>query len=590
MVVMIIRILRRRRQVLRQRFGGRRGARHVKSTKMRVCVYASSAAASVGSPSVSGPGPRLRTSEGHPAGPARVPVHLAHVAHLRGARAVVAQGQRSRVQRARHRRAEALKAGNSQLLPGCPAHRASLVPAHEAPVWDGAHEAGLDVAHRLRVDAGALVELSRAIDAANLVRVEAVATPLLRHQPGGVRGASVPARLFLGRVPRLAGPRVRRVHHQRREREGHRDAEDRGQEDIRAARHRRWLCARGAAPGPSSFGPPAPFLVSTNRAEKKREAGKTTSAAYEYGGRGRRRDDLGAPDGASSQADRPCAHQIRRRRRIQRRRSSARAQGEHEARPPGLLDDGAGMPGVPPDRGAVRRSVRLHQEHHAGSHALRHREDNTPQGKLARHADCRSARSSSAPAVLRAPPSPTSAHPPLPPSTRAGWKPPFNEEAGGDGIPFDTKLQTVNRLQEGLHFEDGERYTRDSYRDMADAFKRKYLETHQRVADETERLRRENPGWSDDACEARALEEEFWRIVETDTEKIRVEYGSDLGRGRVRQRVRERAGRIRPPPRRVRRRTRIQTRTAACRTRGTLGSSSGTRRTFSAWWAGTSRA
>jgi len=52
-----------------------------------------------------------------------------------------------------------------------------------------------------------------------------------------------------------------------------------------------------------------------------------------------------------------------------------------------------------------------------------------PQGKLARHADCRSARSSSAPAVLRAPPSPTSAHPPLPPSTRAGWKPPFNEEA-----------------------------------------------------------------------------------------------------------------------------------------------------------------
>ena len=151
-----------------------------------------------------------------------------------------------------------------------------------------------------------------------------------------------------------------------------------------------------------------------------------------------------------------------------------------------------------------------------------------PEGKLARHADRRSARSSSAPAVLRAPPSATSAHPPLPPSTRAGWKPPFNEEAGGDGIPFDTKLQTVNRLQEGLHFEDGERYTRDSYRDMADAFKRKYLETHRRVADETERLRRENRGWSDDACEARALEEEFWRIVETDTEKIRVEYGSDL--------------------------------------------------------------
>jgi histone demethylase JARID1 len=155
-----------------------------------------------------------------------------------------------------------------------------------------------------------------------------------------------------------------------------------------------------------------------------------------------------------------------------------------------------------------------------------------PEGTRARHFTRRPARSSPRAScvflVFFAPRPTASAHHPVPPPTRAGWKPPFNEEAGGDGIPFDTKLQTVNRLQEGLHFEDGERYTRDSYRHMADAFKEKYMETHARVADETARLANENPGWSEHTCGARALEEEFWRIVETDVESIRVEYGSDL--------------------------------------------------------------
>lgn len=35
-------------------------------------------------------------------------------------------------------------------------------------------------------------------------------------------------------------------------------------------------------------------------------------------------------------------------------------------------------------------------------------------------------------------------------------------------------------------------------------------------------------GVSPNSAKSRALEEEFWRIVETNTEEVRVEYGSDL--------------------------------------------------------------
>ena len=54
----------------------------------------------------------------------------------------------------------------------------------------------------------------------------------------------------------------------------------------------------------------------------------------------------------------------------------------------------------------------------------------------------------------------------------------FNAEAGapgGIGLPFETKLQAVNRLQEGLCFAEGRSYTRDTYKAMADEFAAKWL-------------------------------------------------------------------------------------------------------------------
>ena len=131
----------------------------------------------------------------------------------------------------------------------------------------------------------------------------------------------------------------------------------------------------------------------------------------------------------------------------------------------------------------------------------------------------------------------------------SGWKPAFDATAGGEGVPFETKLQTINRLQEGLHFSDGARYDRDSYKKMADAFAAAYDAKHPEFAARAERARRgaagplgaESTDPADTAAdqrngdadarleaEARVVQEEFWRVVETDVESVRVEYGSDL--------------------------------------------------------------
>ena len=106
-------------------------------------------------------------------------------------------------------------------------------------------------------------------------------------------------------------------------------------------------------------------------------------------------------------------------------------------------------------------------------------------------------------------------------------------------MPFETKAQQINRLQEGLHFTDGARYDRDSYKEMADAFAEAYRAKHPefaaRLAAAKARPRgtTPRPGHESHAdpgveAEARVVQEEFWRIVETDVESVRVEYGSDL--------------------------------------------------------------
>jgi hypothetical protein len=74
-------------------------------------------------------------------------------------------------------------------------------------------------------------------------------------------------------------------------------------------------------------------------------------------------------------------------------------------------------------------------------------------------------------------------------------------------------------LQEGLFFDDGAKYTRDSYKAMADDFAAKWAAGHPALEREAARLAAEK-GLSPSRAGARALEEEFWRVVETNTEEV----------------------------------------------------------------------
>jgi hypothetical protein len=119
----------------------------------------------------------------------------------------------------------------------------------------------------------------------------------------------------------------------------------------------------------------------------------------------------------------------------------------------------------------------------------------------------------------------------------SGWRPEYNAAAGGTGILFETKLQTINRLQEGLHFLDGKRYDRAGYQEMADAFFETYKRTHPALVTKIETARSGAAASAESADDVPVLardsettvwQEEFWRVVETNVEQVRVEYGSDL--------------------------------------------------------------
>ena len=95
-----------------------------------------------------------------------------------------------------------------------------------------------------------------------------------------------------------------------------------------------------------------------------------------------------------------------------------------------------------------------------------------------------------------------------------------------DDIPFETKLQAINRLQEGL--------TSRTARDTPAILPRHGGRFRATMAPDPPPRRRRRGllvaerGLDRDAADARALEEEFWRVVETNVEEVKVEYGSDL--------------------------------------------------------------
>lgn len=92
-----------------------------------------------------------------------------------------------------------------------------------------------------------------------------------------------------------------------------------------------------------------------------------------------------------------------------------------------------------------------------------------------------------------------------------GWNLP-NTLPMDSGKRFATKLQLINRLQEGQGFDDGKQYTLREYKAMADAFYNAWIEKHHKGEEITEEL----------------LSKDYWDMVETNTKEAAVEYGNDL--------------------------------------------------------------
>lgn len=79
-------------------------------------------------------------------------------------------------------------------------------------------------------------------------------------------------------------------------------------------------------------------------------------------------------------------------------------------------------------------------------------------------------------------------------------------------LDFPTRVQEINKLQEGQGFEDGKRYNIKQYKEMADQFKDNWCATY---FDGKEMTREE-------ICK------EYWDAVETGVRSAVVEYGNDL--------------------------------------------------------------
>jgi len=109
-----------------------------------------------------------------------------------------------------------------------------------------------------------------------------------------------------------------------------------------------------------------------------------------------------------------------------------------------------------------------------------------------------------------------------------GWKPPPVCADMDTRKKFSTKLQQLDRLQEGISFGDGGEYNPREYQQMASKVTKDYkaqnypkhdlIISQEGVCDEDHRK----------IFSAENLEKDYWSIVETRSRSISVEYGNDV--------------------------------------------------------------
>lgn len=92
----------------------------------------------------------------------------------------------------------------------------------------------------------------------------------------------------------------------------------------------------------------------------------------------------------------------------------------------------------------------------------------------------------------------------------AGWNPPPNEGYFNKVKHFMTKRQELKLFKEGTGFSEGRLFAFDEYKSKAQAF-----------SEEWRRRYAKEPTFED-------LERDYWRIIETCTEDVVVDYGNDV--------------------------------------------------------------
>ncbi|KAJ0407651.1 hypothetical protein P43SY_010192 [Pythium insidiosum] len=94
-----------------------------------------------------------------------------------------------------------------------------------------------------------------------------------------------------------------------------------------------------------------------------------------------------------------------------------------------------------------------------------------------------------------------------------GWRPKFAVDLSNDSIRFETRLQNIHQLQEGVDYADGRMHSFRSYQASANAFRHVWYSSR---------------GVDPNAVTSEEIEQEYWRIVETGAPVMQVEYANDL--------------------------------------------------------------
>lgn len=99
----------------------------------------------------------------------------------------------------------------------------------------------------------------------------------------------------------------------------------------------------------------------------------------------------------------------------------------------------------------------------------------------------------------------------IPPSE---WNPP-NLFDFNNSFKLPTRRQPIHTLKQGLYLDEGDLYTLNEYKEMADKFAQDWSNTH-------------HGGIPHNTMSKDILENEYWNLVETSNEEVTVEYANDI--------------------------------------------------------------